>query len=582
MTGWLGLFSHPVFLYIFAGNIDPCSIMRSSLLISILLLSLLLPSCNPFKTATERMDRAENAIETAPEQALASLDSISRITLITAPRRARFALLMAMTLDKCYIDTTDLNLIMPAVRYYTRKGSPDEKMRTYFYMGNIERNAGNRESAMADYIIADESSPAATDYYTAGLLKSAIAGAYSRDFNSSKELKYMEEAIRFARMAGDTVGVWYYEARLAESYFNCGILEKSDSLFDAFLTEPILDSLIYADELLSYAKSLVLRDQPSPERSIDLIKESVILNGQLTDVSDISVYAYALELTGCRDEADSIIGIASEHYGTEILPSFKYRIYKHRGETDKALEYLEYAVDKQDSVVLKTLEQSMVSFQAEFFKARSSSMQKTVDNEKQTKQIAFLIILLLVALVLVQYMDRNRKYALMEANIASLSKELSASMSTLTEEINNRETLLEGMRKQNIILLRERFDIIHELCSDFYSPSKANKKDTIYKTVEKEVRKFGSDLKAQRALQMLLDEKMNNVISRMREALPKHNDADYAFISYLIMGFDAKTISLLLGMQVDTVYTKKNRLRREIEALPSEPEKKFLLNCISR
>ena len=81
---------------------------------------------------------------------------------------------------------------------------------------------------------------------------------------------------------------------------------------------------------------------------------------------------------------------------------------------------------------------------------------------------------------------------------------------------------------------------------------------------------------------MFLDEKMDNVISRMREALPKHNDADYAFISYLIMGFDAKTISLLLGMQVDTVYTKKNRLRREIEALPSEPEKKFLLNCISR
>ena len=540
--------------------------MKLRLLISILLLSILLPSCNPNKTAAGRMDRAEEAINTAPEQALASLDSIRRTTLITAPRRARYALLKAMALDKCYIDTTDINVIMPAVRYYTRKGSPDEKMRTFFYLGNIERNAGKRESAMADYIIADESSPEATDYYTAGLLKSAIAGAYSRDFNSSKELEYMEAAIRFARMAGDSVGVWYYEARLAESYFNCGNLEKSDSLFEAFLTAPIL----------------VLRNQPSPERSIDLIKESVSLNGQLADVSDISVYAYALELTGCRDEADSIIGIEPEQYGVEILPSFKYRIYKHRGEIDKALDYLEYAVDKQDSVVLKTLEQSMVSFQSEFFKARSVSMQKTVDNEKQTKQIAFLIILLLIALLLIQYMDRKRKAALMEANIASLSKEMSVSISTLTEEINARETMLEGMRKQNIILLRERFDVIHELCSDFYSPSRANKKDAIYKTVEKEVNKFGTDVRAQRALQMFLDEKMDNVISRMREALPRHNEADFAFISYLIMGFDAKTISLLLGIQVDTVYTKKNRLRREIEALPSEPEKKFLLNCISR
>ena len=250
-----------------------------------------------------------------------------------------------------------------------------------------------------------------------------------------------------------------------------------------------------------------------------MIKESVSLNGQLADVSDISVYAYALELTGCRDEADSIIGIEPEQYGVEILPSFKYRIYKHRGEIDKALDYLEYAVDKQDSVVLKTLEQSMVSFQSEFFKARSVSMQKTVDNEKQTKQIAFLMILLLIALLLIQYMDRKRKAALMEANIASLSKEMSVSISTLTEEINARETMLEGMRKQNIILLRERFDVIHELCSDFYSPSRANKKDAIYKTVEKEVNKFGTDVRAQRALQMFLDEKMDNVISRMCEAL---------------------------------------------------------------
>ena len=556
--------------------------MSSRLLISILLLSILLPSCNPNKTAAGRMDRAEDAINTAPEQALASLDSIRRTTLITAPRRARYALLKAMALDKCCIDTTDLNVIMPAVRYYTRKGSPDEKMRAFFYLGNIERNAGNRESAMANYIIADESSPEATDYYTAGLLKSAIAGVYSRDFNSGKELEYMEAAIRFAEMAGDSVGVWYYEAQLAKAYFNCGILDKSDRLFESFLSKPILDSIIFAEELLSYAKSLVLRDQPFPERSISLIEESARLNGQLTDISDISVYAYSLELTGRREAADSLIRLTSEQYGSELLPSFKYRIYKHRGDKDKALEHLEYAVDRQDSIVLKTLEQSMVGFQAEFFKTKSVSMQKTVDNEKQAKQIAFLLILLLIALVFIQYMDRKRKSALMEANIASLSKEMSVSISTLTEEINARETMLEGMRKQNIILLRERFDVIHELCSDFYSPSRANKKDAIYKTVEKEVNKFGTDVKAQRALQMLLDEKMNNVISRMREALPKHNDADYAFISYLIMGFDAKTISLLLGMQVDTVYTKKNRLRREIEALPSEPEKKFLLNCISR
>lgn len=39
---------------------------------------------------------------------------------------------------------------------------------------------------------------------------------------------------------------------------------------------------------------------------------------------------------------------------------------------------------------------------------------------------------------------------------------------------------------------------------------------------------------------------------------------------YVIVGFDATTISNLTGYSVGTVYTKKNRLRSEILSLSSE------------
>ena len=70
--------------------------MKLRLLISILLLPILLPSCNPFKTATERMDRAEDAVNTAPEQALASLVSIDYVhdSIHSVPKRVfSFAML---------------------------------------------------------------------------------------------------------------------------------------------------------------------------------------------------------------------------------------------------------------------------------------------------------------------------------------------------------------------------------------------------------------------------------------------------------------------------------------------------------
>ena len=50
------------------GDAESLLMMKFRLLISILLLSLILPSCNPNKTAAGRMDRAEEAINTAPEQ----------------------------------------------------------------------------------------------------------------------------------------------------------------------------------------------------------------------------------------------------------------------------------------------------------------------------------------------------------------------------------------------------------------------------------------------------------------------------------------------------------------------------------
>ena len=250
--------------------------MSSRLLISILLLSILLPSCNPNKTAAGRMDRAEDAINTAPEQALASLDSIRRTTLITAPRRARYALLKAMALDKCCIDTTDINLIMPAVRYYTRKGSPDEKMRTYLYLGRIHQNAFQNDSAMVSYLRAASYSERAVDLHYKGILMSSISDVYRMGYNYARALEYEEMAYSCFSAVGDTTNVWYALPHLASLNSSKLNISKSDSLYSVFRQMPILDTAYFVQCMNEHAADLVLSDGEGYLEAIDIFETSTV------------------------------------------------------------------------------------------------------------------------------------------------------------------------------------------------------------------------------------------------------------------------------------------------------------------
>ena len=86
--------------------------------------------------------------------ALAALDSITPGMLGGGEEKARYALLKSMALDKNYIDTTDFKVLQPAIDYYLTKdkGTPDDKLRTYYYQGRIYQNQGDDDSAMQSFM----------------------------------------------------------------------------------------------------------------------------------------------------------------------------------------------------------------------------------------------------------------------------------------------------------------------------------------------------------------------------------------------------------------------------------------------
>lgn len=109
------------------------------------------------------LDHAEALMETHPDSAMAILETIDQATLYSKPAQARYALLMSMALDKNYIDTTDFKVLQPAIDYYLSKGTPNEKLRTYYYQGRIFQNQGDRDNALNTFAKAIDVAPQCSD-----------------------------------------------------------------------------------------------------------------------------------------------------------------------------------------------------------------------------------------------------------------------------------------------------------------------------------------------------------------------------------------------------------------------------------
>ena len=74
----------------------------------------------------------------------------------------------------------------------------------------------------------------------------------------------------------------------------------------------------------------------------------------------------------------------------------------------------------------------------------------------------------------------------------------------------------------------------------------------------------------------MLDEDLDMIMTNLRKEMPKFSETDYSIFSYLIVGFDATTISSFIDMSVNNVYAHKRRIRIRLEERQPEHVSQFL------
>lgn len=274
--------------------------------------AVVLLSCSKADLETERtLEDVASFIEERPDSALTILDTMDSFSLTTSALKARHSLLLAMARDKNYIDDTTDSIIAPAVSWYRRHGSADEKLLMNYYRGRIAMNVGDYETAMRWFADGSRFSEKARNKVWSGRLCNAKFHVYQHLFDSSSAIDAALRSADYYAAAGELSR--YYDAINNVACVYEQLLDTANALHYLGILRDNWDELDESQHSCYYAGMLSISSDKKP-----------VLEQYLCDVNDEQVIYWVIVAKsyfeiGNYEQASRALKMAEKYVGTQGL-----------------------------------------------------------------------------------------------------------------------------------------------------------------------------------------------------------------------------------------------------------------------
>ena len=568
-----------------------------SLLIAMAVLSI---SCD--RQTISRLDEIESYIQERPDSALTAIRNIDRTLLHSREGKAKYSLLEAMALDKNYIDTMDVNVIMPAVEYYRKHGTPDERLKSLYYQTAIQVNGRNYSEAAITYTEALPLLDQCEDKKYCGLMCEKIAGVLNASYSDQESLVFLDKSIDYyyeADLLSYVLEVKYSKALLLIALQRVG--EAKELLYEISTNSPPDYLTIKTNASRAYID--IIEDSDDIELSAKILSDIISRYGTLPQDGQWGAYAFALNAIGKESDANKIISQLLDSQDAQIRTSayhWQSLIEEARGNIAASISSLRELESYRNIVVNNTLKQSSVKAQRDYFEVKAA---ESVAMAKNQRLLFYLVIALLIAAVSVGYTVLRKKADVQEQKTAYFAElaetvkqqlkdsesarrmvaadynELTAESQELKKQLEEREHTMALLRAEYSHMYKEKFNYLGELCETYfrYEDSGESQKRHVYEKVEEMLTDIRDDVRGQARFEKMIDANLNNIMKRFREDFPKYSEDDYLFISYVFIGFDATTLLSIFHMPSQaSVYCKKARIKSNIQKSDSKYKSYFL------
>ena len=200
--------------------------------------------------------------------------------------------------------------------------------------------------------------------------------------------------------------------------------------------------------------------------------------------------------------------------------------------------------------------------------------------------VVALVVVLVVAIVLVRK-ERARCAALKQelAKAEHLIGKLTDAetryrnrIHSLLKELRDSRTEAENARAGYLYMLRNgyrRMGTLYEMRR--FAGTMKHSGVVLCQKVDDYLKEINGDPEGFKALAKFIDDSLEGAVSGLKEDLPDLGEEDIRLFCYLVVGFDAPLISSLMGIDnMNTVYSRRNRLRGKIKSLHTSKARRYL------
>ena len=530
------------------------------------------------------MNRIDAGMATDPGNALEQLQEFDRGLLHTRQEVALYALLLSKAMDKNYIDSDSDSLIRKAVDYYESGNDSRRKAEALFYLGRVQYNASDDESAIITFYRAANEAEKTDDPILKGLAYLSLALTCNHSYNNEDELTYVRKSLGYFRESGDSYyidnGMYY----LAMSLHNNSRWHDAERVYDSLVTTPGVDSTIVGTAIVELANLCVegADSVRKPAKAVALYQQAVS-EGYPMSLQDWSKYAYALYLTGRKEQGRSIIRQLEEMDGpdSEAIFNSLYLINKMEGDYKAALDLMEKTKAFQEKKIVDRLRQNSARTMRDYLQFEAVRAEAKAERNRLVIIILVLsggILAAIISFVLFRRDVRQKKERERLNGILEESKRMREDMFLKVEEqIKQNDSLAVKTAKMHYTLkktfraeFRELGDLAQGVISYGHKRDKDYVKEKLYSRIHEFAMSLTDDAKY-KDFEKKVNRNLDNVMGKIRKDLPGLPEKHYKLLCLSIMGLDANYISMLLGnMSLDMVYRIKSDCRTHLLNLRGE------------
>ena len=527
------------------------------------------------REALRSMERAEQLLEDAPEEALRVMEGVDGDALRTEEDRARYALVYSEACYYSYIDIDADTLTQPMMRYYFESDNHAERARAMFQHAVVAYNSGELAEAIVALTEAEESLAKRANRKLEGAVQRLKGNIYSEGclylnaydaYVAAREIYAelgLEEHVQF--LDYDIGGTLIQLRRMEEAKVTLErVLDYAIGAEDANLVCAV------AHELLDL--SIYLDDYDMCREYVELFeREGVLLYGE---PHFVCAKAMLVAHDGGLEEALALVDEAEtmeDDLEWADVEYARYIIHRNVGDGEGALYWQEQSVNAQDEMLLQVIEQPVLNVEVE--KLRSDLDAELRERELVRERNAMIYVV--VAVVVVTVVVALGLYA--RYRIRRKDSEIASYIETIESLRTDIERIPRDMASSITALYRDRFSELNELCDIYYDHSGSSRhKNMVFNKLSETIDSMKSDTRRLKELEAAINEYRDGLMMRLRRLQPKLSERDYRVALYSFAGFSNRAIAIFIDSDPTSVSKIKYNIKYKIKGTESEDAEKVI------